>query len=93
MATRKQFEAAVKLHGATIEEMTGRSIGFNVDAPDKFVWASTGEHCLTCCVFRGPGAAAEVYRDLIDGMGDGVKLCTDPECEYCHPVPEHLIGT
>lgn len=92
-ATKRTFLSEIARHGATYEDVGCRGISINIDAPPTRVWASTGSHCITCSSHPGNGALNAVYAELITDMRDGTEPCTDPTCEYCHPVPDHLIGT
>jgi len=59
-------------------------------APDGHIWADgMGVHMLRVeWPQRDTGARRDAVRDAIQRMGHGVEKCVDPECDFCHPLPE-----
>lgn len=78
MATRKQFLAELARHkGATLDE-TCADYDFNVDAPDGFVWVSTGCAVITVPHNNTAGQSwkSDAYAELIETMQPGLKKVT-----------------
>jgi hypothetical protein len=76
---RKKVFALAKKLGARVDincEDRGR-LDVEVTAPKGFCWSDSGLHCLVGAQWPHE-RAEEVWKDLLERMGDGVETCDKP---------------
>jgi hypothetical protein len=83
--TKAAFEARAKVLGCTTENDGDR---LSVFAPNRHVFASTGNHVQDIWYSRGRWKMGDAYASLVDDMSMGVRPCEDSECEWCNEQRE-----
>lgn len=88
MATKRQFEAELARHGASLDVVNSQ-FALVVDAPPGKIWKSCGIHCMVEEFDNGSESwKPQAYAEMIDRMRDGVADCQDADCDICHPDNE-----
>lgn len=86
MATRRQLEAEIARHGASIDYANEDANAFTIDSPQFTVWKSIGTHGILC-VHRNNGGQSwkpQAYDAAIEDMSMGVQPCDIAEsCGWC----------
>ena len=88
--------AAARVGGTVEDHCSERRAEYQVLAPDGMLWGTTGDiHALVLGWWaneRGgpewPKEKQEAIADAIERIGEGLCVCDDPECVWCHPEEE-----
>lgn len=80
--TKKELTALASQFNATItQESNGITHAIEVDAPDGFVFAGNGCHCIVAS--WGLGLESAQRKDVASILAMGVVPCNDGDCEIC----------
>lgn len=83
--TKGQVAKRVEQLGCTWKaEYQGRTPTVAVDAPVGKVFISNDCHSLDASCFDGKGAWAYLYGEIFGDLVNGLRDCTEDDCENCH---------
>lgn len=86
MTTLRQLKAEAKRLGAEVnDEKIGYSHMCEVIAPAGKFWSEGDTHIMVSDCYQ---PWKPDYEDLLSRMGYGVEDCTDPDCDWCHPLED-----
>lgn len=75
--------AIVKQYGAKIE-VDRKDQSIVVDSHPAWVWNDTDCHTLVIH-FEGGSPVSLDWAEVYERVKMGFRMCTDKECDYCHP--------
>ena len=86
MTTLASVKKAARAIGARVEDdRAGYTHECRVEAPRGMIWSCADIHELISAAYR---PWKPDYQDLLDRMAYGVEKCDDPECDWCHDLPD-----
>ena len=88
VATLKAVKAAAEKIGAKVsDDKTGYDHTCRVEAPANKFWNEGVVHEI---VESANQPWKPDYDLILKRMSYGLSDCIDPECDWCHPLPEHM---